>query len=151
MIYSGPINDKFLMRLIGCADTDEKLVLNSGGGCIGVMRAALDFLLSAEWVTVATGMCMSAAVPLVAAGSERYATASTRFMIHNGSFDYGILSAKESQAEGAEAVLVQTEYWAAMEKLTKKPGSWWRDQCSGGPLYFSAKQAKLYGVIDRVL
>lgn len=150
MIYSGPINDKFLERLINSKD-DEKLIINSGGGCIGVMRASLDFIEAAEWVTVAMGMCMSAAVLIVAAGAERYATPRCRFMIHNGSFELGTLGSQETQVEGAEAVLVQAEYWAELAKLTKKSAKWWKDQCSTGPFYFGAKQAKSYGVIDHVL
>lgn len=150
MIYSGPINDKFLERLINTKD-EAKLVLNSGGGCIGVMRAAMDFMSAAEWVTVATGMCMSAAVLIVAAGAERYATPRTRFMVHNGSFELGTLGSQETQVEGVEAVLVQAEYWAELAKLSKKTAKWWKEQCSTGPFYFSAKQAKAYGVIDRVL
>lgn len=60
------------------------IFINSSGGSVYVMRSILDLLKGSglELITINTGICMSAAVPIFAMGNKRFAYPSSRFMIH---------------------------------------------------------------------
>ena len=152
MIHCGEIDDKFLQRLLKSESDD--LTLCSAGGGVYVMAAAIDNLLGRAEAgrrlnIKGTGCIMSAAVPILAAGTYRTATPSTRFMVHECNTklagNSGLIL-----AEAPEIKRIEDEYWILLGKLTKRKAAWWREQCRGRPFYFSAGKAKVWGVIDKI-
>lgn len=151
MFLSGDINDKFLEKL---AAEETGLALCSSGGETEVMAAALDIMETRELPTTATGRCYSAAVPIVASGLKgaRQATERTRFMVHPASLmtgrNHSVRTLKEN---AAELKYFDDMYFEALGKHTKLSANDWRALCRGGEFYFNARQAKQFGVIDRVV
>jgi len=101
LVYSGMIDDDFfafcaenLLKANAFLDSGDaanttkdgrRLILNSTGGDVYTCYGVIDlFEQVADLTTIACGSCMSAAVPIIAAGTpnQRLATRRTRFMYH---------------------------------------------------------------------
>lgn len=132
-----------------------QLFVGSYGGCEYDMFALCDVIqiIKCPVSTIAVGKCMSAAPLLVACGKKgrRYATENTFFMVHQGHGDIG---------GKVDEVRNDLEHWkeleqrwdSLMEKHTKKSAAFWKSQCEKvGDKYFTAVQAKEWGLIDHVL
>lgn len=134
----------------------RRLFLNSFGGCTATMTSIIDLFEEAwDLSTVATGACMSAAVPIVAAGTpgQRFATWRTRFMLHPPSDVYE--SSVEStflENELAELKDCEDKYASIMARYCKHNKKWWLSKCGGRtPWYFGAKEALQHGIIDHII
>jgi ATP-dependent protease ClpP protease subunit len=170
IVWSGSVGSKFatflwtnLLATSSKIDIDggtpkekRKLILNSCGGCLGDMLSIIDLFEEIDdLTTVATGSCMSAAVPIIAAGTpgKRFATWRTRFMLHPAwnEWDYPI-ELTELSAEYEEFKKNQSAYNAVMARYTKHTKRWWDNKLlDHQPWYFSAKEAKEHGIIDEVI
>lgn len=136
------------------AKEGKRLVVNSGGGCINEMCAIVDLMEEADLLTtVATGSCMSAAVPIVAAGTPglRFATHRCRFMIHPPSIHIGDSSIQDLDLERGEFSWAVEAYADIMARYCYHTRRWWRDRLSKGPWYFGSQVAVEHGIIDTVL
>jgi len=140
----------------GTAKEGRRLFLNSCGGSVYDMLSIVDLFEEAwDLTTVATGSCMSAAVPIIAAGTpgKRFATWRTRFMLHPGwdCFEYpievGPLEAEVKHFKESEVL-----YNEIMARYCEKPVSWWNRKLSNHtPWYFGPEEAKALGIIDAVI
>jgi len=140
-------------------DTESKkpieLLVGSYGGCEYDMFALYDVIQTIESPvhTFAIGKCMSAAPLLVASGQKKYrsATENTCFMVHQGHGDVGgkMDEVKNDLEHWKE---LETRWCHLMEKHTKKPAAFWKQQCEKvGDRYFDAHQAKEWGLIDKIV
>lgn len=170
LIYSGIVGDKLhaflwehLLRAGTRLDEDasktkegRRLFLNSPGGTTETMFSIVDLFEETEnLTTVATGQCMSAAVPIIAAGTKgkRYATSRTRFMIHPAWWMPGApLEKEELDAEHQEFEVVHTQYADIMARYCKHSKSWWKSKLDvHKPWYFGPKEAQEHGIIDTIM
>lgn len=103
--------------------------------------------------TIATGMCMSAAPLLVAAGltGERYATPNCYFMVHQSWDNFGT-DRIDSQGKLLEHYEdVGTRWYNLMQSHTKLTALKWRNMCEAvGDHYFDASKAVEYGLVDQL-
>jgi ATP-dependent protease ClpP protease subunit len=164
LIYSGEISWKFhsfmesaLVPKLPPKLTPTHLVLNSYGGDVCVALSLVDWLeMSKGLATVATGACMSAAVPIIAAGKkgQRFATPRTRFMLHtiHGYYDQPLyLDYLDKEKKEFE---VEMNMYA--EIMARHTGTydleWWKKTINTDPCkYFSAEEAIELGIIDAVM
>ena len=170
LIFSGEVGSKLsvflwenLLRAGSRLDEDtsktkegRRLFLNSTGGSTETMFSIVDLMEEVEDIsTVATGSCMSAAVPIIAAGTpgKRYATHRTRFLIHPAWWDPSRpLEKEEIAAETEEFEIIHDSYAAIMARYCKHAKTWWRTKLdTHRPWYFGAAEAKEHGIIDHVL
>jgi ATP-dependent protease ClpP protease subunit len=80
---AGDINEEMVGEvLLAIEHRVSRIILNSTGGCICDAMAIYDALIGRDIIIVATGSCMSAALIVLLAGSRRFATEHTRFMLH---------------------------------------------------------------------
>ncbi len=170
LIYSGDINDNFVTFLwenllkqgvdlwnkkSGAAKESRRLILSSAGGSPENVLSIVDLFEHIEDLTTcATGTCMSAAVPIVAAGSadSRYATPRTRFMVHSPVWDNEASTRKFSQVHVQELKLLEDQFADVLTKYTRKSRKFWlgllkRDE----GYFFNAEEAKELGVIDKIV
>ena len=149
LVYSGAIDDNFLTKLL--SRNPRYLTLCSPGGDLGTMIGAVDHLAANPTAVQVTGQCMSAAVAILASGQKgaRSATPSTIFMIHKA---WMRLTGDSDafRAETEQLLKEQDFYWAVLGCRTRRRGEWWKKQCATGPLYFTAKEALSWGLIDGV-
>jgi ATP-dependent Clp protease protease subunit len=140
----------------GLAKPATRLILNSPGGDEYSCYSVIDLFESIDGIPIlATGYCMSAAVPIVAAGrkGKRFATPRTRFMIHAGWTTYGRpMDRKYMECEKDEMDVLEDIYAEVLAKHTGyKNEKWWRDVGErDAPWYFSAEEALKMGLIDGI-
>jgi ATP-dependent Clp protease protease subunit len=110
-------------------------------------------MIKAPVYTIALGKCYSAA-PLLVAGGEpghRYSGPNTNFMVHQSWDDFGVKRSDEMEKYSEAMKKAADRWYKLMEKLTKKPYSFWKQKVEEvGDTYFSANQAKTWGVIDHI-
>jgi ATP-dependent Clp protease, protease subunit len=140
----------------GLSRPATKLVLNSPGGDEYSCYSIVDMLEGLGGIPIlATGYCMSAAVPIVAAGEKgkRFATPRTRFMIHSGWTVYERpVDRKFIECEEKEMEILEDFYAEILAKHTEyKDAKWWRKMGErDSRWYFSAKEAMGMGIIDEI-
>lgn len=171
LIYSGEVGDKlhvFLWENLLKGGTNlgddgsehgkekRRLFLNSSGGTVETMLSIVDLFEEVnDLTTVATGRCMSSAVPIVAAGTpgQRYATRNTRFMLHPP-WDISIhpKTLGEMGSETEEMREIVRQFADTMAKYCRHTFEWWRRKISNNkPWYFDARTAIEHGIIDKVI
>lgn len=140
----------------GTTKEGRRLFLNSMGGCGLSMLSIIDLFEEAwDLTTVATGACMSAAVPIIAAGTpgKRYATWRTRFMLHPSWDSYeNTVDRSFIENELAEFKDGDDKYAAVLARYCKHDKKWWQSKCDcRNPWYFGAKEALKHGIIDHII
>lgn len=152
VVWCGEVNGKLLEKLVQAGE-DRSLILSSQGGCVNTMRGIMDLLNTDPWIIVGTGWIQSAAVPIIASGARkhRFASSRTRFMVHNPSITHlSDATPRILACEAKETAILADDMFDDLGRLTKKSAGWWRAMCSDAPYYFSAKEAKRLGVVDKV-
>lgn len=150
MIWCGPINEKFLWKLLAAQEsTDHHLFLCSEGGDTDPMLSAGDVMAWNKWGVTATGCVMSAAIYILAAGTERAATENTRFMIHCPWMQDLTGNSEEIARQKAELDRYTKLYFAMLGRQTKHRSKWWKDRASED-WFFGAKEALQYGLIHTI-
>lgn len=138
------------------SDLAKVLVLNSEGGFISIAHSVVDLMELYPTPVIATGNCMSAAVPIVAAGKKghRFATPKTRFMLHAGGNTYGkALTLDYMNAEAKEFKTSEKVYSEIMAEHTgTHSANWWFKKCNRESCwYFSPEEALELGIIDKII
>jgi ATP-dependent protease ClpP protease subunit len=170
LIFAGEVGPKLaiflwenLLRAGSRLDEDtsktkegRRLFLNSTGGETETMFSIVDLMEEVDNIsTVATGSCMSAAVPIIAAGTpgQRHATHRTRFLIHPAWWSTDDRLEKETMAaETEEFEVIHDAYAAIMTRYCKHSKSWWKAKLdTHRPWYFGAAEAREHGIIDNIL
>ena len=137
------------------------LYINSSGGDLWGGFAVFDTMraISSPVRTVCLGRCQSMAAMLLAAGEpgQRYACASSRLMIHQPSWGWGIFSG-DSDSKQAEDLSIQAtesqrqrEHWSAtLAALTGQNGKE-IDARMARNVHLNAAEAKGLGLVDHIL
>jgi ATP-dependent protease ClpP protease subunit len=145
-----------LIEGAGTAKEGRRLFLNSGGGHVHDMLSIVDLFEEAwDLATVATGTCMSAAVPVIAAGTpgKRFATWRTRFMLHPGwdCFDEPI-EVEPMKAELEQFRESEVMYNEILARYCNNSVAWWNKKLSNHvPWYFGPEKALELGIIDHII
>jgi ATP-dependent protease ClpP protease subunit len=149
VFFAGDIGEAFLQYLDQCNHT---LILNTPGGDASAMCAAIDSMrLRPLPLIVATGLCMSAGVPIFAMAKQRACTRMTRFMVHRvKSMGYSVSTADDAEQEARELRLYEKYYLATIVQRTKKDAKFWAEKIEGD-WYFSAREAVEVGLVDEIL
>ena len=135
---------------------DVVLFINSGGG------GAFDGLALADEIervkkkgfniiAHASGIIASAAVPVFAVCSKRYASEGTIFMVHEASLWKwpGQESASDIEAQGRLMKLLRDRYMDKMERNTKLTRDEWCAK-EGRTTWFDANDARDWGLVDSI-
>ena len=132
------------------------LFINSGGGSAFAGLALADEIERAkkEGFTVmayASGVVASAAVPVFAVCDERIAGPGTIFMVHEASiFKWpGVETASNILSQTRLMELLQDRYFDKMTQYTNLSREEWEEK-EGKTTYFSAQEAKDWGLVDRI-
>ncbi len=134
-------------------DKKIELWISSEGGDEYGMFSIYDILRTMESPvhTVATGLCMSAAPLLVAAGrkGDRFATPNSWFMIHE-SWDEPIPARIKEQQKTLDHYKEMGQRWAdLMARHTNLTAKQWLQKCDRvGDCFFDADKALEYGIVD---
>lgn len=141
-----------LVHMSDISDRPVEMIISSYGGSIDESFVLHDVMMSVRCPvhTVALGFCMSAAPFLVAAGDKRSASPNCDFMMHTASFEMGGTMA--NAVTTTEAVRSRCE---RMDRLLAKYSSmpyrhWKKFTDSPVDVYFDAKQAKEWGIVDEI-
>ena len=97
-------------------------VLNSPGGSIHSMFSMVDAMMTTTCpiITIGTGICMSAAIPILAAGKKghRFVTPHTRFLLHQQSGGQ-VGSQSNVRVAFEESEVLHSMHKDLLRKLTK--------------------------------
>lgn len=148
-IHCGEINENLVANLL--ALQPGRLLLNSNGGSLSDMFAAVDYLRAHRTDIHVTGCCMSAAVPILACGRRRTATPLTRFMVHLGRMRMEAdRTMDDTLLEHQELALAHQQYITILADATARDAGWWEEKVQQ-TYYFSAEEALEIGLIDRIV
>lgn len=148
------IKGLYLMETKNSKEPIELFVSSFGGdeyGMFGIYDAIRT--VKCPLVTVAIGMCMSAAPLLVAAGSkgERYATPNSWFMVHQSYWELGEIKQTELKSDVKHYDALHDRWLELMEKHTNKDVKFWSKLCQkNADHYFDASKAIEYGIVDKL-
>src|SRR5690625_478747 len=135
------------------SDTDIQLYINSPGGSMTALTAIYDTMrfVRADVMTVCMGQAASAAAVLLAAGTpgKRMALEHARVLLHQPSTEgQGVAADLEIQAD--EVLRVRAQVERILARHTGQTEEQLRADTDRDK-YFSAQQAKEYGLIDGVV
>ncbi|GAB3967868.1 ATP-dependent Clp protease proteolytic subunit [Actinoallomurus acanthiterrae] len=134
-------------------DRDIKVFINSPGGSMDAMFAMYDVMkyLPNDVSTVALGMAASAGQFLLTAGArgKRYALRNTRIMMHQPSG--GIRgTASDIRIQAEQSVHMKHRFLQLIAEHTGRPYEQ-IEHDADRDRYFSAEEAREYGLIDHVV
>lgn len=155
--FHGPIRGDAVALQIAAADQRKTLavLIDSEGGAIADMRRITDAIMSRRGPTrtVAVSYAASAAAVIFAAGSQRWATAYSRFCLHN-SEKPGFANRRRTAAELRRAAedLEKTDHWmvAFLHQQTRQPSALLRVMLAEDKVV-SAEQARLMGLVTHII
>jgi ATP-dependent Clp protease protease subunit len=115
------------------------------------MLAAIDYLDANPTEIVATGVCWSAAVPVLASGIRRFVTPRCRLMVHPLGQAGG--PERKTRAELVQDVRelarLKAEYCRILGRRTKKSAKWWAGAMER-ETWMTAREARRVGLVDEV-
>jgi len=142
----GPLDDDialaFTFWLRGRQGEPSTLQLSTPGGPGHVMLQMVNAIESVgrPLTIIASGRCLSAGIPILAAGKPRRATASTQFMLHGG---------EGSMAEVAARNDWQARYLAS--RTAQKYGPWIQELSTTEGRWITIDNALNWGLIDTII
>lgn len=135
---------------------DVTILISSPGGDAFSGMALADLITNAindgfAVTCTASGIVASAAVPIFASCSHRIAAAGTIFMVHEAALWKwpGRETASDIRAQGELMNLLQDRYISSLVNHSKLTKEEWENM-EGRTTWFSAEQAKEYGVVDEI-
>jgi ATP-dependent Clp protease protease subunit len=135
-------------------DRDVTLYINSPGGSVTSMMAIYDTMqfVQPEIQTVCIGQAASAAAVLLAAGSQdkRMALPNARILLHQPATEGGYGQSSDLEIQAREILRMRS----SMERIIARHSGRDEDQVRRDverDKFFSAEEAKEYGLIDDVL
>ena len=135
-------------------DRDITMYINSPGGSVTSMMAIYDTMqfVQPEIATVCIGQAASAAAVLLAAGTKdkRMALPNARILLHQPATEGGYGQSSDLEIQAREILRMRT----AMERIIATHSGRTEEQVRldvERDKYFSAEEAKDYGIIDRVI
>jgi ATP-dependent Clp protease protease subunit len=128
------------------------LLINSNGGDVYEALGIIDYMesLSVPVNVIARGRAMSAAAMILCCGTGlRAASKNTTIMVHEASAEiFGKTADIKSNAAHIDDL--EEDFYAMMEKRTKKDTTYWKLACRKD-YYMSAASALELGLIDQVI
>jgi len=147
-------NDLTIFHASGIDEVE--LFLNSPGGSafdgIAMARHLLNFISKGMTIRIhASGIVASAAIPILASGSERYALRGTIFMVHEAALWKwpGRETASDIRSQANLMNLLRDSYMDIMAETTTTSQSDW-DDMEGNTTWFDVDIAKSLGLIDHI-
>jgi ATP-dependent Clp protease protease subunit len=135
-------------------DRDITMYINSPGGSVTSMMAIYDTMqfVQPEIATVCIGQAASAAAVLLAAGTKgkRMALPNARILLHQPATEGGYGQSSDLEIQAREILRMRT----AMERIIATHSGRAEEQVRRDverDKYFSAEEAKDYGIVDEVL
>jgi len=132
------------------------IFLNSGGGGafdgIAIARHIMNFRNKGMTMRIhASGIVASAAIPILAAGSERFALKGTIFMVHEAALWKwpGKETASDIRAQAELMNLIRDSYMDILAETTTTSVKSWKAM-EGVTTWFNADRAKEFGLIDHI-
>jgi len=161
ILLHGEINDELhtqvarnILELDSISNAPIYMHINSEGGSTYEMLSILDLMRNckSDIITISTGKCMSAAVPILAAGKkgERKAGKYTSFMIHQISTGlYGKLF--EIENDSSHAKHLQKIYFEALSEATGVSlQKFSKIYNLNKDCYMTANEAKNFKIFDKI-
>lgn len=132
--------------------TDIIVEINSPGGDIEAGLMMIDTIrLSAKPVTTrVTGVAMSMAALILAAGGHREATPMSTIMVHQGIYKFSS-TFDEIEVESSECIRLEHLCNEFLDKATQRPPGYWAQRHNGKNLYLTAEQALQEGLIHSIM
>jgi ATP-dependent Clp protease protease subunit len=135
-------------------DRDITMYINSPGGSVTSMMAIYDTMqfVQPEISTACVGQAASAAAVLLAAGTKgkRMALPNARILLHQPATEGGYGQSSDLEIQAREILRMRS----AMERIIARHSGRPEDQVARDverDKYFSAEEAKDYGLVDEVL
>ena len=135
-------------------DRDITMYINSPGGSVTSMMAIYDTMqfVQPEIATVCIGQAASAAAVLLAAGTKgkRMALPNARILLHQPATEGGYGQSSDLEIQAREILRMRS----AMERIIATHSGRAEEQVRRDierDKYFSAEEAKDYGIVDEVL
>lgn len=132
------------------------MLINSDGGCMYSMFAIHDMMLNTPNPirTIGMGRVMSAAALLLAAGDEREITPTTSIMLHEPCLSEFHISedikVSDLRIELEHIEHLRDEMYKLLSKYTGRRMKSLTGDLEGKDFYLTAKEAKRYGLVDRI-
>ena len=140
-----------ITRMLEAGKTELRIFIMSPGGIAYDFMGAVDVIKFAKAhgihvTTIAYGCVMSAAVPVFVAGDTRIAGPNTQFMLHRiQTGDYNL------SEDDKECITMLEDFYvkfvAEHSSLTEEEVGKMMDEVT----FFTAKQAKRYGMVDEII
>ena len=133
--------------------TPIKFIIANYGGSLEVARSLSEIMRLSKTpiITIAIGMCASAATLIYLSGHNRYATSNSKFLFHKGSASNlsGNYSELESFMEDYKTEIRQlVEFYKTHTKFSPEIIE---DKLSKGDWYVDISDALANGVVDRLI
>ena len=133
-----------------------KIHLNTDGGSLHAALALYDVMnmVSSEIIITATGMCASAGLILLAAGSKRYCTKNTQFFYHQPIMQSGpeVISTEQMRETASAYLYSQVTYDKIIKDTFGISDDVWSREFEGKiSKYFSAEEALRFGLVDKII
>lgn len=132
-----------------------KLYISSSGGNFVDMMRLYDTITTTESrvETIAMGECSSSAVLILAAGDKGFRSAgqNTQLMLHDVWEEVTTdMSAAALVVEGDNIEDCHMLWASLLEFCSTEDRDFWHNKIQAKPFYFTANQAKQYGLIDEI-
>lgn len=129
------------------------IYINSFGGCLLTQFAIIDRIHSSPCVinTIGTGVVMSAAIGILAAGEHRSVTKFTTLMHHGLRYNSPMSTIIEHDNELKHSKNLENRRFKFLASVTNKPYSWWSTIAKHHDYYFDAETALDIGLIHEIL
>jgi ATP-dependent protease ClpP protease subunit len=133
-----------------CSAPDAPVFLASEGGDIDVARSLIDIIRARPRRVLAAGVCASAALPILAAGSPSHCLPITKF-VHHEPMSEGSGRRGDLQVHDDDMRIWFEWCNRFLGKRTKKTRHWWARLGSGAGSLFSSDEAREWGLVDKVV
>ncbi len=149
MIIVGEITEDTVAQVLVQGVRQQPYLICSGGGDTSAACALYDFLCSFESTTIAMGHVASAAVPIFAAGTVRFAFPSTTFLWHEPYVE----GAQEGRSDDLSVLARTLQDWYSWGcgALEDRIGSDLSFDGRGAGCTFDAAEAVELGLVHEVL
>lgn len=141
---------KQLRLFEGMGESPVTLMIDSEGGDVYSMFSFIDRIRqsSVEIITIGTGLIASAALPIFAAGTRRYAGLNASFMHHAISCNMGDDKVPIQDNELKHMKDLQKRFAKFLASKSNKPYTFWLGSGKHTDFYFDAEKAVELGLAD---
>jgi ATP-dependent Clp protease protease subunit len=148
--------DKFIksLRFLECYSGDPITIhINCPGGSVYDGLSMIDAIRtsSCQVITVGTGLIASMALPLLASGDIRKATANSFMMCHEISYSHGHERLSTTEIESKHTKILNVRLNKLLAQYSFKPYHFWARVGKHVDYYMDADKALELGLIDEII